>query len=398
LRYRWAVLGAGTAAQTAFSAVIVGLPVLAPALRDEFDLTLSQVGIALSSVWVGPVVTLLPWGLLADRFGERFVLASGLALCGALLLVAGVASNFLALVVLLGLAGAAGASVNAASARAVMQWFAPEERGLALGIRQTAIPIGGGLAAIALPIADHAGGLQAAFGVLTGLCFAGAAAAALVVREARVRDAELEGAAVPWTLRDTRLWTLCLGSGLYLVAQLAITAFLVLFLHDDHGVSEGAAAGALAVLQLAAVITRISAGRLSDLMGSRLRPLRWIGILSAAGLAATALVADGSVPVVVTVLVLAGAVSMAWNGLSVAAAAELAGRARSGAAIGFQQTTLGVVGVIVPALFASVVEETSYRVGFALAALGPLAGWWLLGRLSEPARRPDSVPETIRSS
>jgi sugar phosphate permease len=395
LRYRWAVLAAGTAAQTAFSAVIVGLPVLAPALRDEFDLTLSQVGIALSSVWVGPVVTLLPWGLLADRFGERFVLASGLGLCGVLLLVAGVVSSFAALIAVLGLAGAAGASVNAASARAVMQWFPPEERGLALGIRQTAIPIGGGLAAIALPFADHAGGLRAAFAVLAGLCFAGATAAALIVREARVRDAELEGTAVPWTLRDTRL---CSGSGLYLVAQLAITAFLVLFLHDEHGVSEGAAAGALAALQLAAVVTRISAGRISDLIGSRLRPLRWIGILSAAGLAATALVADGAVPIVVTVLVLAGAVSMAWNGLSVAAAAELAGRARSGAAIGFQQTTLAVVGVIVPAVFASVVEETSYRVGFALAALGPLAGWWLLGRLSEPARGHDGVPETIRSS
>jgi len=78
------VLAAGTTAQAAFSALLIGLPVLAPALRDRYDLSLSQVGLALSSVWIGPILTLLAWGLLADRIGERLVLASGLAGCGAL--------------------------------------------------------------------------------------------------------------------------------------------------------------------------------------------------------------------------------------------------------------------------------------------------------------------------
>jgi sugar phosphate permease len=398
VRYRWAVLAAGTAAQSGFSAVLIGLPVLAPALREQFDLSLTQVGIALSTVWVGPIFTLLPWGLLADRLGERFVLSSGLTLCGLLVLAAGFADSFVVLVATLTLAGAAGASVNAASGRAVMQWFPPEERGLALGIRQTAIPVGGGIAAIVLPIANDAGGLEAAFGFLCGICLVGALAALIIVREAPVRDEELSGDAVPWTLRDSRLWILCSGSGLYLTAQIALTSFLVLFLHDEHGVSQTAAAAALAMLQVGAVATRISAGRLSDRLGSRVRPLRWIGLLSAAGLLATALVSDDRVGIVVVVAIVAGAISMAWNGLSVAAAAELAGRARSGAAIGFQQTTLAVIGVLVPTAFASVVDVTSYRTAFALAAAGPAVGWVLLGRLPEPARSPGSVPETVRSS
>ena len=54
---------------------------------------------------------------------------------------------------LLVLAGAVGASVNSASGRAVMHWFAPSERGLALGIRQTAIPLGGLIVALVLPAA-----------------------------------------------------------------------------------------------------------------------------------------------------------------------------------------------------------------------------------------------------
>jgi sugar phosphate permease len=365
------------------SAVFFGVPVLAPALRDEFDLTLSQIGIALSSLWIGPILTLLGWGLLADRFGERTVLATGLAACGALVGAAGFASDFTVLVVLLLLAGAAGSSVNAASGRAVMHWFTPEERGFALGIRQTAIPLGGVVAALALPLAEQNGGLEAAFGLLGLLCVGTALAAAVVIREPPVVDAELEGGAVPWTLRDRRLWTLCVGSSLYLFAQLAVMSFGVLFLHDVHGMSGAGAAGVLALVQVGAVVTRIGAGRISDRIGNRLRPLRWIGLASASGLLVTALVANRELALVITVLVLAGAISMAWNGLSLTAAAELAGRARSGAAIGFQQTTLSLAGVGVPIAFAALVEATSWRAGFALSALGPLAGWWMLGSLRE---------------
>ena len=284
---------------------------------------------------------------------------------------------------LLFLAGATGASVNAASGRAVMQWFPPEERGLALGIRQTAIPIGVGLAAVVVPFAEQAAGIEAGFGYLGGACIFGSLLALLVIREAPVRDAELEGDAVPWTLRDSRIWTLSVGSGLYLFAQIALMSFVVLFLHDVHGVSEAAAGGVLALMQVGAIGTRIGSGRLSDLLGSRLRPLRWVGLASAAGLILTALVADAGLPIVVVTVVVAGAISMGWNGLSVTAAAELAGRARSGAAIGFQQTVLSVVGVAIPVLFAAIVEATSWQTAFAVSASGPLAGWWMLGRLRE---------------
>ena len=383
MRYRWAVLAAGTAAQASLSAVLIGLPVLAPALRDEFGLSLSEVGLAMSSLWIGPILTLLGWGLLADRLGERVVLGAGLAVCGLLAGAAGFASDFTTFVGLLFLAGAAGASVNAASGRAVMQWFPPEERGFALGIRQTAIPVGGGLAAVILPFAEQRGGLEAAFGYLGGMCLAGALVAALVIREPPARDAELDAGAVPWTLRDGRIWTLSVGSGLYLFAQVALMSFAVLFLHDVHGMSETSAGGVLALLQVGAVATRIGAGRLSDRLGSRLVPLRWAGLASAGGLLVTALVANSALPLVIAAIVVAGAISMAWNGLSLTAAAELAGRARSGAAIGFQQTTLAVIGVLMPVAFAALVESTSWRAAFALSALGPLVGWLMLGRLRE---------------
>jgi len=74
--------------------VIIGLPVLAPALRDAHSLSLVQVGVLLDSLWVGTLRTLLPWGLLADRVGERLVLASGLLVCAVLLVGAASAEKF----------------------------------------------------------------------------------------------------------------------------------------------------------------------------------------------------------------------------------------------------------------------------------------------------------------
>jgi hypothetical protein len=80
------------------------------------------------------------------------------------------------------------------------------------------------------------------------------------------------------------------------------------------------------------------------------------------------------VAAVIPALIVAGGLAMAWNGLSLTAAAELAGERRSGAAIGFQQTALSVVGVGAPVLFAGLVDAVSWRGAYGLAAAFPLAG------------------------
>ena len=367
------MLAAGTAAQTSFAAVTIGLPVLAPALRDTYGLSLLRVGVVLDSVWIGTLLTLLPWGLLADRIGERRVLTLGLSGCAAAVAGASEAGTFASLVLFLSLAGAAGASVNSASGRAVMQWFAADERGLALGLRQTAIPLGGLIAAVALPVFE----LKHALLFLAALCVAGAGLGALILRE-REAPEELEAAELGSALRERRLWRLCGGSCFYLVAQMAVLGFLVLFLHDHRGLSPGAAAAVLAGVQALATVLRIAVGHWSDVIGSRLAPLLVVGAGSSLTLAFATAVLDGPLALLVAAFVLAGGLAMAWNGLSFTAAAEIAGPRQSGAAIGFQQTALAAAGAALPPAFAAVVAATSWRTGFALAALFPLAGVQLL--------------------
>jgi len=378
VRYRWAVLAAGTIAAACGAALFVtGLPVLVPVLREEHDLSLGEIGVLLASAWAGSALTLLLWGLAADRFGERLALAAGLGICAVCLVGAAYAPSFMALVTLLALAGASGASVNSAGGRAVMHWFGAHERGLALGIRQTAIPIGGLVGALAVPPLAEAGGSRAAFLFLAGLCASGALIGALVLRPGEP-GRTLDAGPV---LRDARLWRISLASGLYVFAQVVVLGFAVVFLHDEHGLSNAAAALVVAASQVLGGVFRVAAGRWSDVVSARVGPLRRVGLAISASFVVVAALAGGPVALLVIALALAGGLSMAWNGLSFAAVAELAGARRSGAAIGLQQTVLSGVGVVAPLAFAATVSRTSWAFALVATAAFPLAGWLALAPL-----------------
>jgi sugar phosphate permease len=375
-RYRWVVLGAGTFAQASYSAIWFGVAVLAPALRDEHRLTLSEVGVLIAASLAGSVLSLVPWGFAADRFGERVVLGVGLAGSGAALLAAAEASSFAALAIFLGLAGLAGASVQSATGRAAMHWFGAAERGFALGIRQTAIPLGGFAASLALPHIVNSGGTAGGLRALGFFCFVTAVVGTALLREGPQPEAPAEPSTPP--LRDRALWILSGGSALVLAPQMCVVGFTVLFLHDRRGLAPGSAAAVLAVVQALGVASRIAAGRWSDRMGSRVRPLRRIALATSTLVAVAAALLSAPLPLLLPALVLAGALSMSWNGLSFAAAAELAGHARSGVAIGLQQTILNGAGAVMPGMFGALVAATSWQVGFVAVALFPLAGWRVL--------------------
>ena len=383
------ILAAGTLAQASFTTVSVGLPALAPALRTHYGLTLGETGVVLGAVGIGMLLTLLPWGLLSDRLGERTIIAVGLVVAAGALAAAGLTQTYASLVVWLAVAGAFGASVNAASGRAVMAWFEVEERGLALGIRQTAIPIGGAAAAATLPWLASTGGTRRAFFTLAAACLAGAAVAVTLMRDAPARPVVTAvGGRGP--LRDAGMWLLAGGSSLYLLSQMAIASFVVLFLHDYRGLSAHRSAAVLAGINVIGIGTRIAAGRWSDRIGSRLRPLRLIGVFLAVAMALATALLDAPLGVLIPALVVAGVLGISWNGLSFTAAAESAGLARSGAALGFQQTLLGVVGAGFPPAFAAVVTASSWRTAFALCVLGPVLGLAALWRV------PDSPTGTAR--
>lgn len=376
------MLAAGVVAQASYAATGLGLPAIAPAIRRDFGLTLTQTGVVLAASFFGSVPTLLLWGIVADLIGERLVMAVGLSAAAAALVWAGYASSFAMLVAALAVAGGVAAGVNSATGRAVMAWFAHDERGLALGIRQMAVPLGGALGAVALPLLESHVSLRAAFIALAGASIVGAVVAFVLIRVEPTDDHSV----LAHPLRDPRIWLICVGSMFFVTTQLSLLGFFVLFLHDHRNISTAVAAAALAVTQVLGGISRIALGRWSDHIGMRIALLRWVGLGIAISVALATALLDAPAWVVVPALITAATFGLSWNGLSFTATAETAGRARSGAAIGLQQTFLAVGGLVAPIGFAAVVHHTSWRLAFALAALSPLIGYALLSPLAE--RRP----------
>jgi sugar phosphate permease len=380
-RYRWLILAAGTLSATSLAAVQTGISAILPELRDAYDLSLAQLGIVLAAANAGMVVTLLAWGIVTDRIGERLALTLGLAGAALSLVVAAETHTFGGLVASLAATGAFAASVNAAGGRAVMHWFDRDERGLALGIRQASVPLGGFAAALALPAIVSHRSVHAAFFALAANCVIWGALAAVVLRERELDEHVAEELRSP--LRDARMWLLCGSSALVLAGQLAIMGYVVLFLHDARGLSTAHAAFVLAAVQVGGAAARIFVGRLSDRTGRRIPLFIRVSVLISVTLAVAAILVDAPLVVLIPILVVAGTFGMSWNGLSFTAAAEAAGARRSGAAIGFQQTALAIGSLVVPIWFAALVSSASWRVAFLAAAGCSLAGALLLRRLSD---------------
>jgi len=287
MRSRWAVLAAGTVVQAIQAAAVSGLAVLAPVLRDRYHLSLTQIGVLLGGSGIGAVLTFLPWGLAADRLGERVTATVGALGAAAGLAGAAYASGFAGLVVLLSIAGAFGASANTATARVVTSWFPRERRGFALGIRQTSIPIGGFAAALSIPpIADHWGSRAALVALAAASVVAAILAVTLMVAGPIRSDLEDPAEALRHPIRDRRVWRLSLGSSLVLCSQVAVLGFVVLFLESQRGYSHTEAGAVLAAINVVGAAGRLGGGRLSDLLGTRLGLMRWIVLGAALALGA----------------------------------------------------------------------------------------------------------------
>jgi predicted MFS family arabinose efflux permease len=245
-----------------------------------------------------------------------------------------------------------------------------------------AVPLGGAIGAVALPLLEQHVSLRAAFIGLACASLVGAVVSFVFIRVEPTDDQSV----LARPLRDRRVWLICAGSTFFVTTQLSLLGFFVLFLHDERGVSTAVAAAALAVTQVFGGISRIALGRWSDRIRMRIVPLRRVGLGISISVAAVTLLLDTSVWIVIPALVIAATFGLSWNGLSFTATAETAGRARSGAAIGLQQTFLAAGGIVAPIAFAAVVHHVSWRWAFALAALSPLVGYGVLSPLAE--RRP----------
>lgn len=395
---RWSIMIVSLVATASSFLFINGIAFLIPSLQSARGIPLDEAGLLSSMPSWGMVVTLVLWGYVLDRVGERVVMAAGSALTAAAAYAAASAHSMVLIAVYLFLGGMAAASCNTAGGRLVSAWFPPQQRGLAMGFRQTAQPLGIALGALVIPeLAEHGPGAGLKFAALA--CAVGAVASAVGIidppRKPREKasDAEL---ASPYRGSLT-LWRIHAVAGLMMVPQTVTVTFMLVWLIKNLHWSVAAAGSLVTLSQLLGALGRVLVGRWSDRVGSRMRPVRVIAGGAALTLFLLAwadyLNSSYQVPLMVAISVIA----VLDNGLEATAITEFAGPFWSGRALGIQNTTQRVMAAAAPPVFGALITAAKYPNAWILCGLFPVAAVPLVpARLLPPGLETTARRQSVR--
>ncbi|OBB65583.1 MFS transporter [Mycobacterium sp. 852014-50255_SCH5639931] len=391
---RWSVMIVSLGVTATSFLFINGVAFLIPSLQARRGIPLTEAGLVSSMPSWGMVVTLVLWGWVLDRVGERLVLTAGSALTAAAAYAAASAHSMVAIGVFLFLGGMAAASCNTAGGRLVSAWFPVHQRGLAMGVRQAAQPLGIALGALVIPeLAER--GPRSGLMFLALMCTVAAAASALGIvdppRKSRQAATDTELAS-PYR-GSFVLWRIHAVGALLMMPQTLTVTFMLVWLMNRHGWSVAAAGGLVTLCQLLGAVGRIAVGRWSDRVGSRMRPVRAIAIAAALALFLLALTDGTGSGYDVLLMVAIAVIAMLDNGLEATAITEFAGPFWSGRALGVQNTTQRLMAAAGPPLFGALIVAAEYPPAWALCALFPLAAVPLV-----PARLRPSGPENPKSA
>ena len=379
---RWAMLAVSTLAQMAAAVAMHGPAFLIPVLHTREGLSLPTAGLVSAAPMVGVMLTLVAWGVVVDQRGERLALVTGLAATALAAALSTVAEGPVGWGIFLFLAGAAAASANAASGRVVVGWFPAERRGLAMGIRQMAQPLGVAVAAVTMAVLAEQHGIRVALAVPAIAATLACVAVAVVVKDPPRPPRSTEAVRNPYS-SDRTLSRIHGVSMLLVVPQFLVWTYSLAWLVTDRGWSAAAAGTVVAVTQVCGALGRIAVGQLSDSVGSRMRPLRWVAVAVVVSMAMLGFAARQDWGVAVLLLVVASTVTVADNGLAFTAVAERAGPFWSGRALGIQNTGQFLTAAAVPPLAGALVTWTGYAVTFASASVFALVALPLVPVRSE---------------
>ncbi|MGX9215519.1 MFS transporter [Mycobacteroides abscessus subsp. abscessus] len=385
---RWAMLAIALGSTAGANVFINGVAFLIPALHAERGLDLANAGLLSAMPSFGMVLTLIAWGALIDKFGERIALVSGLALTAVAAFAAAESPSLTVTGAFLLLGGAAAAACNSASGRVVVGWFPPHQRGTVMGIRQMAQPLGVATGALVIPRIAEGHGVATALlfpaivcAVSSAVCLVG------IIDPPRPPRSEAPEEHLANPYRGSRvLWLIHGVSVLLVVPQVVVWTFTLVWLVTDRGWSIGAASVMVTVAQLVGALGRVAAGMWSDRWGSRMRPIRAIAAAASATMALLAVTNQLDWSVSVVVMLVASVITVSDNGLAYTSIAEIAGPFWSGRALGAQNTGQLLAAAVAPPIFGAIAAAAGFSAAFAVCALFPLAAVGLVPvKLERPA-------------
>ncbi|MBT3932048.1 MAG: MFS transporter, partial [Rhodospirillaceae bacterium] len=313
-----------TLVQTMISWAVFAPPVLAKQALPEMGLDPAWIGILPTILFTAAMFSAMMSAGLVTRFNP--MRASQLMVLSCALGSACIASGNLGLVALgSALIGAGLGPATPASSHILSRTTPRHLQPLVFSIKQTGVPIGGALAGFVGPPLTLLWDWQTAILVVAGACLA----TALIIEIWARRYAEFADAAIRvkleligpirLVLSSPVLRWLMAGCVPLVIAQYALTTFIVLYLQEDIGLSVITAGAVLAVAQASGGTGRIIFGAVAS---RYLNPLTTLLLLALGGSLAAFLTASFTVSwplaLIYAVGVIFGASAAGWNGVYLA--------------------------------------------------------------------------------
>ena len=247
--------------------------VLLPLLAQTFGLSLAQVGLIRSAHRMAMAAFQIPAGLIAERVGERNLLALGTLVAGAAFLALGFAPGFWAILVALFFAGVGSAVQHPLSSTIISHAYPDEGRRAALGTYNFFGDVGkfvfGGIVSLLLLVGISWEAPVIGFGLLG---IATAVAIFVTVSNTRAAAPPVAGAAPApktpgWGIRNRQAFTaLCLIEILDSSTRTGFLTFIA-FLLIAKGLPEGWAVLAVPLILVGGMAGKLACGFLAERFG-----------------------------------------------------------------------------------------------------------------------------------
>ena len=269
--YRWVVLGVLWITYIIVFLNRLSVGPLAPFFKDELHISSTQVGLIMSAASLGYMLTMIPAGWIVDRIGARWPMATGEFIAGMCMIGLFFVPSYRWLLALMFITGMGCGFLLPATTQGVIAWFPRKERATVMGLKQTAVSIGGIITAATLPAIALALGWRYGF-LMLGIVaiFIGTVALVLYKEPPTAASSSMKSEDVVVSvslgaiLKSREIWLIACCGLCIAWFEMAVIAHLVLYLKEILLFGVIVAGGLLAVTETGGAIARPGAGLLSD--------------------------------------------------------------------------------------------------------------------------------------
>jgi len=364
-RYRWVILGVLWITYIVVFLNRLSVGPLAPFFKEDLGITSAQVGLVMSAAAFGYMTTLFPIGWVVDRIGARWPMVIGELIAGASMIALFFATSYIWLLVFMFATGMGCGFLMPSTTQGVVVWFPTKERATVMGLKQTAVNIGGIITAVTLPVVALALGWRYGF-LFLGIVAIAIAVTALILYKEPARpsssstDSAASAVAVPLLelLKNRDIWLVAICGLCLAWVELTIIAHLVLYLTEALLFPVVIAGGLLAMAEIAGAIARPVSGFLSDrVFGGKRKPLfTLMAIITCAMCLLLSLFGSYLSWALYPVLFLLGMGGIGFGGIFLTLMSEFGGKHGAGKAAGLGGT-ITMCGIILgPVIFGHIVD------------------------------------------